>query len=145
MKTLIDAVSKSPKGSIQKRVIRAILITGSSSTYELDKLLREYGVSSFGGSQRVQAKKDYTCMMSGNVITKTEFSRRTCSNAQIELVVKFILCPDYVATISWGNRTHTLSDDESIVLPLIPRKASKKFFSANILSTWKVQISIRNK
>ena len=137
MKTLIDAVSKSPKGSIQKRVIRAILITGKSSTYKLDKLLREYGVSSFGGPQRVQAKKGYTCMMSGNVITQTEFSRRTWPNAEIELVVNFILCPDYVATVSWGNRTHTLSDDESIVIPLIPRKVSN-FFSANILSTWKV-------
>ena len=127
VQTSFDLMKLSPKGSIQRRVIRAVLVKSISKT----SILREF--STYFNHPRIdagtiysQAKADYDTMEKGCIVSKAEYSRKRVSDDIVEEAVEYILHKDNIATVSWGNSDCVLSKDETVVLPQITRRASRK-------------------
>ena len=117
----------SPRGSIQRRVIRAVLVKSISKT----SILRELSTYCnhpmiIAGTQYTQAKHDYEIMQKGCIVSKADFGRKSVSDSINEEAVNYILHKDNITTVSWGNIDCVLSKDETVVLPQITRRAPRK-------------------
>ena len=115
----------SPRGSVQKRVIRAILVKGINKT----SILRELATTCDhpridAGTQYTQSKVDYETMHSGSLLSKTDFTRKSVKDGIVEEAVDYILHKDNITTVSWGNIDCVLSKDEIVILPQITRRVS---------------------
>ena len=122
-----ELMNKSPKGSLQRRVIRALLVKSIPKT----SILRDLAVYCKhpridAGSRYTQAKSDYDVMQNGSELCKAEFSRKSVKDCIVEDAVSFILDKDNIATVSWGNTDCVLSQTETVVLPQITRRTSCK-------------------
>ena len=127
VQTSFNLMKLSPKGSIQRRVIRAVLVKSISKT----SILREFSTYCNhpridAGTQYTQAKADYATMQKGCIVSKTDFTRKSISDSIVEEAVNYILHKDNITTVSWGNIDCVLSKNETIVLPQITRRASRK-------------------
>ena len=122
-----ELMKQSPKGSLQRRVIRAVLVQSISKT----SILRDLAVYCKhpridAGTSYTQAKFDYDVMQNGSELCKAEFSRKSVKDSIVEDAVSFILDKDNIATVSWGYTDCVLSQTETVVLPQITRRTSCK-------------------
>ena len=104
-----ELMNKSPKGSLQRRVIHALLVKSIPKT----SILRDLAVYCKhpridAGSRYTQAKSDYDVMQNGSELCKAEFSRKSVKDCIVEDAVSFILDKDNIATVSWGNTDYVL-------------------------------------
>ena len=87
-----ELMNKSPKGSLQRRVIRALLVKSIPKT----SILRDLAVYCKHPWIDVdtcctQAKPDYDIMQNGTELCKAEFSRKSVKDSIVEDAVSFIL------------------------------------------------------
>ena len=127
VQTAFDVMKASPRASIQRRVLRALLVHSilhTSIPKELTTLCNHTRIDS--GTAYTQAKTDYKTMIQGKNVTETEYIRKCIDNNLVSDAVKFILYKANIATVSWGNIDVVLSENETVVLPKITRRASAK-------------------
>ena len=127
VQTGFNIMEMSPKGSVQRRVVRALLVKSIPQTSilrDLSYLCNHPRIDA--GTRYVQAKKDYETMEQGIGLTKTEFARKSIKDSIIEDAVDFLLHKDHISTVSWGSIDCVLSKEETIVLPKISRQTSCK-------------------
>jgi len=127
VESAFDIMKVSPRASIQRRVVRAILVQGIQKTSilkDLAALCKHTRIDS--GTSYKQAKKDYNVMINGAVLCKTDYARKSVNDDVIEDAVSFLLDRDNITTVSWGNIDCVLSEDETVVLPQITRRATRK-------------------
>ena len=113
------------KGSIERRVSRAILYNGVTIG-DFKKLLRKHDMK-FGHSQPMrQAKADYEELVKGNKLEKKKVTFSRVSDDDVKFAVEFILSPENIVTRSYGVKDVTISKHETIRLPRIQRTKSRK-------------------
>jgi len=117
----IAVLNNSRRGSLPRRVARAILVKGLSS--KLRKHLRRTdGVNLSGSFFQDHGYKDYRDLVHGNGLSKRKESRCRIPPEKIQSVVKFALEPAHASTLSWGVKTVRLSSSETVQLPSIVRR-----------------------
>ena len=127
VKTAFDMMQSSQKNSLQKRVLRALLVSGISHTSILKDLSRLFGHSRIDcGSNYIRGKIDFETIVNGCILSKTEFGRKSIKDEVVEEAVTFILDKENITTVSWGNIDIVLSEAETVVLPKITRRTSSK-------------------
>ena len=127
VQTAFNIMEMSPKGSVQRRVVRALLVKSIPQTSilrDLSFLCKHPRIDA--GTRYVQAKQDYESMEQGSSLTKTEFARKSIKDSVIEDAVDFLLHKDHISTVSWGSIDCVLSKEETVVLPKISRRVSCK-------------------
>ena len=127
VQTAFNIMEMSPKGSVQRRVVRALLVKSIPQTSilrDLSFLCKHPRIDA--GTRYVQAKHDYESMEQGSSLTKTEFARKSIKDSVIEDAVDFLLHKDHISTVSWGSIDCVLSKEETVVLPKISRRVSCK-------------------
>ena len=65
-------------------------------------------------------------MISGDILSKTDFTRKSVKDDVVKEAVSFLLNRDNITTISWSNVDCVLSKDETVVSPQITRRATRK-------------------
>ena len=127
VKCEFDIMKQSPKGSLQKRVVRALLIHGISQTTLLREFSQYFECPRIdAGTCYAQGKMDYETMIGGVVLCQKDFGRKSIKDKVVEDAVKFILDKANIKTVSWGNIEIVLSENETVVLPKITRLATPK-------------------
>ena len=71
-------------------------------------------------------------MISGEVLCKTDFTMKSVKDSVIKDAVSFLLNRDNITTVSWGNIDCALSEEETVVLPLITGMLHVKFNGIDI-------------
>lgn len=126
---LINSITRvlrsSSRGSINRQVLRSILVDGIASRMELRSILLSNQLPGISGSCRVIAKKDMEQMLNGISLEKWKYSRKKCSDASCHFAVEFILDSSNVHTLSWGSIDYHISATELVVLPKLCRKMSR--------------------
>ena len=125
--TLFKVMNTSKRGSIPKKVARAILCAGIPKTSIL-RLFCEKNQSSYisTGTTRMEALVDYETLVTGKFIEQPKKnSRKRKDDEAVNDLVKFLLSPDNVCTYSWGTIVKELSPHESIVLPKLQRTTTR--------------------
>ena len=128
VKSMFDALKVSKKGSIQKRIIRALLVNGIQTQQELRSccMINKHA-SIANGNNKKQALLDIKRLMNPNKdFTTMKFSRKRTSDEAICHAVNFILSTENVKTTSWGSVDKLITPTETIVLPKIQRITTRK-------------------
>ena len=125
--TLFKVMNASKRGSIPKKIARAILCAGIPKTSTL-RFLCEKNKSSYisTGTTRMEALVDYETIVAGNFTDeKKKNSRKRKDDNAVDDLVKFLLSPENVRTYSWGTVVKELSEHETIVLPKVQRTTTR--------------------
>ena len=121
---LLTILKKSKKGSIQKRVVRALIIKCVRKNLLKGKC-KEHGVNDLtGGKIRQDSVKDFDAMISGETLEKKSFTINRTEDEKVKEVVSYILHRDHIVTTAWGDRQFNLGLDEEVTLPRLTRKVS---------------------
>ena len=127
VQSAFDVMKASPRGSVQRRAVRALLVGAISKTSILKDLADYFKQPRIdNGTSYAYAKKDFETMISGAALSKIDFSRKSVNDDIIEDAVSFLLNRDNITTVSWGNIDCVLSENETVVLPKITRRATRK-------------------
>ena len=128
VKSLFDALKVSKKGSVQKRMIRAMLVNGIQTQHELRSCCLANGHANIAnGHNKSQALMDLKKLMNPHEdLVTPKFSRKRTKDEAIEHAVKFILSSDNIKTTSWGSIDKLITPTETIVLPKIQRITTRK-------------------
>ena len=127
LSALFKVMNASQKGSIPKKISRALLCAGVPRTNTLRKACEQFNSSYIStGTTRMEALVDYEKLIAGEFMDdKKIYSRDKKNDLAVEKAVKFLLQPDNIGTFSWGTTTKYLSKDETIVLPKLQRTTSR--------------------
>lgn len=131
LKEVLATVERaSPPGSVQRRVVRAVMAKGLS-TDSLGRLKRSHGVPYLGaGTTGEWARADFVTLEAGELVQKAVRVVQRVPDDIVRRAVEFILTPAHTATLSWGTRVVKLSRTERVELPsLIRRMAAKDMFA----------------
>jgi len=125
--TAAEILMAAPRGSIQRRVARAILTEGASKQLQ-QALVRQFDnkISLSAGASAIKAYEDYETMASGRILENGRHSRSRIAEDKVKSAVKFVLAPSNTSALSWGTREVRLSPDETITLPLLVRRMQVK-------------------
>ena len=113
-----------PKGSLQKRVIAAVLAKGL--TVDHRQQLCDKGLIKFAGPTESRAFTDATTLIQGQLLTQPTITRQRITEREIKNCVAWTLTQANVGVLSWGTKTIQLSKDEVVLLPKITRKKLRK-------------------
>ena len=101
---LINSITRvlrsSSRGSINRQVLRSILVDGIASRTELRSILLSNKLPGISGSCRVIAKEDMEQLLNGISLEKWKYSRKKCCDASCHFAVEFILDSSNVHTLS---------------------------------------------
>ena len=115
----------SNRNTIERKVCRALLYNGVTSTKHLQELMKKYNFSFANGEVRKNARLDFESLSKGETLKiKTPTFSRIDDDSLLK-AVKFILSEDNCISTSYGTKTERLSDTESIQLPRFQRKRSR--------------------
>ena len=116
---IFNIMNASKKGSIPKRISRAILCAGIPRVVTLRDACNLFKTSTIStGTTRMNALVDYELLDSGKFSDERKIKNRNRkSNDTIGDAVKFILHQDNVKMFSWGSVVKQLSENETIILP----------------------------
>ena len=120
-------MKKSPKGSLQRRAICAVLVQSIPKTSILQDLAvfcKHQQIDA--GTCYTQAKLDYDVPQNGSKLRKSECSQKSVKDSRVEDAVSFIRDKDNIATVSWNNTDYVLSQTETVILPQMTRRTSCK-------------------
>lgn len=150
MTNLFDCYVMSKKGSVERNVLRA-LGAGSMSYRNFQKrvarqtalaklrpegLERTYAPKTMSFTTARQSSLDLALLRRGKRIPYTRYSRERFTQQAALDAVRFILQPEYIVMLSWGQKTFRLGAGEVIEIPRLIRKitlanlakAYEKFF-----------------
>ena len=127
LQTIFKAMNASKKGSVAKRITRAILCAGVPRTNTLRQACEKFKSTYIStGTTRMEALADYQKLSEGEFVDHPKkYSRKRNGDDAIEKAVQFLLHPDKVRTFSWGTTVKHLSENETIVLPKLQRISSR--------------------
>ena len=128
LKDMFLMMKNAKNGSIEKRVIKAILCNTMRRKY-VQKFCKEYNCEDLTtGNTKIISKADYKNLMDGFAIKERKQSRARVEETLIKEAVSFILHKEHVFTTSWGDKVFQLGTDtdETIILPKLCRKISPK-------------------
>ncbi|GBG24416.1 Hypothetical Protein FCC1311_006342 [Hondaea fermentalgiana] len=121
---LTTVIKAAPKGSVQGRVARAILIKGASSKRVSE--LRASKTVSFGGSTVQRAYQDFNACANGEVVAKSKCRRSNFDEDLVRRAVRFLISPENVSGVPWALREVRLSAHEVVQIPVFFRIKSLK-------------------
>ena len=103
LSALFKLMNVSQKGSIPKKISRALLCAGVPRTNTLRKACEQFNSSYIStGITRMEALVDYEKLIAGEFMDdKKIYSRDKKNNLAVEKAVKFLLQPDNIRTFSW--------------------------------------------
>ena len=124
--TAFEMIKKAKKGSIEKRVLRAVIVKALKRN-TIQALCRQHktnGITS--GTIRLQINRDIPTLLEGKPLSKNEFSRESVPISVVKDAVSFILHRDNIVTTAWGEQSFVLSTNENVTLPRLCRKLPRK-------------------
>uniref|UniRef100_A0A7S3PQN3 Uncharacterized protein n=1 Tax=Aplanochytrium stocchinoi TaxID=215587 RepID=A0A7S3PQN3_9STRA len=111
------------KGSVVKRVCRALLCSGMSHK-KLNIFLEEnFGASMSKGSHQA-GRADWKLIEAGQEVVVEKHSCQRFNMESVQKAVDFILLGDYVQYLPWETKLIKLGLNDSLILPAITRKLS---------------------
>ena len=127
MEQMYCIMKHAKKGSIERRVVKAILSKTMKTSVVKSYCSRfECGDITIGRT-KLQSNADYDNLLNGiPVDTKRRARTTNIDELVIKHVVSFILHKDHVVTTSWGEKTFHVGPNEVIILPRLCRKLSAK-------------------
>ena len=128
VKGLLNALEAAKNRSLQKRIVRALLVNGIQTQQELRACYHNNDhLDISNGRSKSLALKDLKQVMNpdANLVNLKVSRKRICDDA-VEDAVKFILSTDNIKTLSWGSIDKVLTPTETIVLPKLQRIKTRK-------------------
>ena len=120
--TLCTWSNKSVKGSIERRVIRAVL-NESFLKHEIREMKNGNHKLKQGNGQPVeQARSDADLLRIGHKLSKTLITRQKRTDNTIRKCVDFILSDNNIASVSWGSKVVLSQSLGEVTLPKLTRK-----------------------
>jgi hypothetical protein len=121
--SLFAIVTKLPPKTIAARTARAVIVKACSQK-NLDENFSEYSPPRYGEKARKNGKADHSRMIADGkapLVIKRKISR--VSDSIVSDMVDFILSPQNVGTLSWGNNEVLIPNTSTtVVLPKLTRK-----------------------
>ena len=107
-------------------MLRAILCSSMKKEILKEKCAKQSYTNISNSALRVDTLLDYKRICIGDLLNDNRmYSRKRLSDEIIREVVHFLLSVDNVKTFSWGVISKVLSDDETIVLPMLQRTTTR--------------------
>mmetsp|Transcript_14452 Transcript_14452/g.16525 ORF Transcript_14452/g.16525 Transcript_14452/m.16525 type:complete len:304 (+) Transcript_14452:370-1281(+) len=113
---------KLPKASIEKRVVRAVLVKCLTNK-EIEELKRR-GRLTLWGKAKQMGYNDFKTLNLGNLLQNANIKRQFIDEDVVEAMVRHILSEDNIGILSWGGKNVWLDHAESVELPNFIRRKS---------------------
>lgn len=128
---LARSLALAKRGSIEKRVIRALLC-GIYTFAQLEELVRVVPGFSMSRTSFVKGGSDFKQLAEGNSISIASRSLMRYQGASVDGAIAFILSPANVSYLSWGIKKAVI-DGKVLILPAITqKKATKHIYDAYV-------------
>ena len=137
---LIEPNNASLNLTIQKRVTQVLLVKGLPKK-RMESLQQE-GRFHIGGYARMKALADSQAILEGLELIKPIQTRARVEEAVVIEAVSWILSPVNVGVLSWGMKNVKLSEQESVTLPCVTRRKTRKHMFDDYCKVFERQANI---